>query len=203
MYFSISFFGWLNNHFSSSGFRRRDIRDGQRSCLASMTARNLEQLKRAVSESHHPAASSISAPCSKMTHTMCSECAPSWCTNSPIIRYQSLLNGFIVFFPWTRVCLTLAIILQKNWWNNVLRILSQTRQMHYRVNSKEVSMKGKSITKSGVIRGLSQNETMQLSQLLTPIQKQRINEGDSVLVKTEYIVDSWQEFWIGQGHDDE
>lgn len=64
-------------------------------------------------------------------------------------------------------------------------------------------MKGKSITKSGVIRGLSQNETMQLSQLLTPIQKQRINEGDSVLVKTEYIVDSWQEFWIGQGHDDE
>lgn len=64
-------------------------------------------------------------------------------------------------------------------------------------------MKGKSITKSGVIRGLSQNETMQLSQLLTPIQRQRINEGDSVLVKTEYILDSWKEFWIGKESEEE
>lgn len=64
-------------------------------------------------------------------------------------------------------------------------------------------MKGKSITKSGVIRGLSQNETMQLSQLLTPIQRQRINEGDSVLVKTEYILDSWKEYWIGKESEEE
>ncbi len=64
-------------------------------------------------------------------------------------------------------------------------------------------MKGKSITKNGVINGLSQNETMQLSQLLTPIQRQRINEGDSVLVKTEYIVDSWKEYWLGTEQDDE
>ena len=64
-------------------------------------------------------------------------------------------------------------------------------------------MKGKSITKSGVIRGLSQNETMQLSQLLTPIQRQRINEGDSVLVKTEYILDSWKEYWLGRETDEE
>ena len=64
-------------------------------------------------------------------------------------------------------------------------------------------MKGKSITKSGVIRGLSQNETMQLSQLLTPIQKQRINDGDSVLVKTEYILDSWKEYWLGREAEEE
>lgn len=64
-------------------------------------------------------------------------------------------------------------------------------------------MKGKSITKSGIIRILSQNETMQLSQLLTPIQQQRINEGDNVLVKTEYLLDSWQEYWIGVENDDE
>lgn len=64
-------------------------------------------------------------------------------------------------------------------------------------------MKGKSITKSGVIRGLSQNETMQLSQLLTPMQKQRINDGDSVLVKTEYILDSWKEYWLGIERDDD
>lgn len=64
-------------------------------------------------------------------------------------------------------------------------------------------MKGKSITKGGVIRGLSQNETMQLSQLLTPMQKQRINDGDSVLVKTEYILDSWKEYWLGQERDDD
>ena len=64
-------------------------------------------------------------------------------------------------------------------------------------------MKGKSITKSGVIRGLSQNETMQLSQLLTPIQRQRINDGDSVLVKTEYILDSWKEYWLGKEVDEE
>lgn len=64
-------------------------------------------------------------------------------------------------------------------------------------------MKGKSITKSGVIRGLSQNETMQLSQLLTPIQRQRINDGDSVLVKTEYILDSWKEYWLGRETDEE
>lgn len=64
-------------------------------------------------------------------------------------------------------------------------------------------MKGKSITKSGVIRGFSQNETMQLSQLLTPIQKQRINDGDSVLVKTEYILDSWKEYWLGKEVDEE
>jgi hypothetical protein len=64
-------------------------------------------------------------------------------------------------------------------------------------------MKGKSITKSGVIRGLTQNETMQLSQLLTPMQKQRINEGDSVLVKTEYILDSWKEYWLGREAEEE
>ena len=64
-------------------------------------------------------------------------------------------------------------------------------------------MKGKSITKSGVIRGLSQNETMQLSQLLTPIQRQRINDGDSVLVKTEYILDSWKEYWLGKEAEEE
>lgn len=64
-------------------------------------------------------------------------------------------------------------------------------------------MKGKSITKNGVIRRLSQNETMQLSQLLTPMQRQRINDGDSVLVKTEYILDSWKEFWIGQERDED
>lgn len=64
-------------------------------------------------------------------------------------------------------------------------------------------MKGKSITKSGVIRGLSRSETMQLSQLLTPMQKQRINEGDSVLVKTEYILDSWKEYWLGREAEEE
>jgi len=64
-------------------------------------------------------------------------------------------------------------------------------------------MNGKSITKNGVIRRLSQNETMQLSQLLTPMQRQRINDGDSVLVKTEYILDSWKEFWIGQERDED
>jgi hypothetical protein len=64
-------------------------------------------------------------------------------------------------------------------------------------------MKGKSITKSGDIRLLSQNETMQLSQLLTPIQRQRVNDGDSVLVKTEYILDSWKEYWLGLEVDDD
>ncbi|NCD25427.1 MAG: hypothetical protein EOL86_07525 [Deltaproteobacteria bacterium] len=64
-------------------------------------------------------------------------------------------------------------------------------------------MKGKTITKNGVIKGLSQNETMQLSQLLTPIQRQRINEGDNVLVKTEYIVDSWKEYWLGTEQEEE
>lgn len=59
-------------------------------------------------------------------------------------------------------------------------------------------MKGKCITKNGVITGLSQNETLQLSQLLTPFQRQRINEGDNILVKTEYIVDSWKEYWLGK-----
>lgn len=64
-------------------------------------------------------------------------------------------------------------------------------------------MKGRTISKNGVIKVLSQNETMQLSQLLTPIQRQRINEGDSVLVKTEYIVDSWEEYWLGTEQDDD
>lgn len=64
-------------------------------------------------------------------------------------------------------------------------------------------MKGKSITNNGVIRRLSQNETMQLSQLLTPMQKQRINDGDSVLVKKEYIVDSWKEYWLGKEQEEE
>jgi hypothetical protein len=72
----------------------------------------------------------------------------------------------------------------------------------YRDNGRS-TMKGKSITKNGVIRGLSQNETMQLSQLLTSMQKQRINDGDSVLVKTEYIVDSWKEYWLGKEQDEE
>jgi hypothetical protein len=84
-------------------------------------------------------------------------------------------------------------------------------RMHLATNVKDVlmdrkwrfEMKGKSITKSGVIRGLSQNETMQLSQLLTPIQRQRINDGDSVLVKTEYILDSWKEYWIGKESEEE
>jgi hypothetical protein len=62
-------------------------------------------------------------------------------------------------------------------------------------------MKGKTITKSGDIRRLSQNETMQLSQLLTPIQRQIIN--DSVLVKTEYILDSWKEYWLGKEVDED
>jgi hypothetical protein len=64
-------------------------------------------------------------------------------------------------------------------------------------------MKGKSITNNGVIRRLSQNETMQLSQLLTPMQKQRINDGDSVLVKKEYIVDSWKEYWLGKEREED
>lgn len=64
-------------------------------------------------------------------------------------------------------------------------------------------MKGKSITNNGVIRRLSQNETMQLSQLLTPMQKQRINDGDSVLIKKEYIVDSWKEYWLGKEQEEE
>lgn len=64
-------------------------------------------------------------------------------------------------------------------------------------------MKGKSITKNGVIRRLSLNETMQLSQLLTPMQRQGINDGDSVLVKTEYIVDSWKEYWLGKDNEEE
>ncbi len=64
-------------------------------------------------------------------------------------------------------------------------------------------MKGKSITKNGIVQGLSLMETMQLSQLLTPIQRQRLNEGDNVLVKTEYIVDSWKEYWIGSEQDDD
>lgn len=64
-------------------------------------------------------------------------------------------------------------------------------------------MKGKTITKNGVIRRLSQNETMQLSQLLTSMQKQRINDGDSVLVKTEYIVDSWKEYWLGKEQEED
>jgi len=64
-------------------------------------------------------------------------------------------------------------------------------------------MKGKSITNNGVIRRLTQNETMQLSQLLTSMQKQRINDGDSVLVKKEYIVDSWKEYWLGKEQEEE
>jgi hypothetical protein len=64
-------------------------------------------------------------------------------------------------------------------------------------------MKGKTITKSGDIRRLSQNETMQLSQLLTLIQRQIINDGDSVLVKTEYILDSWKEYWLGKEVDED
>jgi hypothetical protein len=64
-------------------------------------------------------------------------------------------------------------------------------------------MKGKSITNNGVIRRLSQNETMQLSQLLTPMQKQLINDGDSVLVKKEYIVDSWKEYWLGKEQEED
>ena len=64
-------------------------------------------------------------------------------------------------------------------------------------------MKGKTITKSGDIRHLSQRETMQLSQLLTPIQRQSINDGNSVLVKTEYILDSWKEYWLGQENEED
>jgi len=69
--------------------------------------------------------------------------------------------------------------------------------------NQRVTMKGKTITKSGVIRVLSQKETMQLSQLLTPIQYQSMHEGNSVLVKTEYLLDSWKEFWLGLEQDDE
>ncbi|GAB1410222.1 hypothetical protein MASR1M90_13760 [Desulfovibrionales bacterium] len=58
-------------------------------------------------------------------------------------------------------------------------------------------MKARTITNQGVIQRLSQYETIQLAQLLTPIQRQRINDGDSVLVKTEYLPDSWKEYWIG------
>ena len=64
-------------------------------------------------------------------------------------------------------------------------------------------MKARTITKQGVIQGLSQYETIQLSQLLTPIQRQSINEGNSVLIKTEYILDSWKEYWLGHETDDE
>lgn len=64
-------------------------------------------------------------------------------------------------------------------------------------------MKGKTITKNGIVQGLSQSETLQLSQLLTHIQWQRLNEGDNVLVKTEYIVDSWKEYWIGAEQDED
>ncbi len=64
-------------------------------------------------------------------------------------------------------------------------------------------MKGKTITKSGDIGHLSQRETMHLSQLLTPIQRQSINDGNSVLVKTEYILDSWKEYWLGKENDED
>ena len=64
-------------------------------------------------------------------------------------------------------------------------------------------MKGKTITKNGIVQGLSQSEILHLSQLLTPIQWQRLNDGDNVLVKTEYIIDSWKEYWIGSEQEDD
>jgi hypothetical protein len=37
---------------------------------------------------------------------------------------------------------------------------------------------------------------MQLSRLLTPMQREQLLEGESVLVKREYTLDSWKEYWL-------
>jgi hypothetical protein len=57
-------------------------------------------------------------------------------------------------------------------------------------------MRGKLITKYGHITDLRPSETLQLARLLTPWQRERLLEGDSVLVKREYVLDSWKEYWI-------
>ncbi len=59
-------------------------------------------------------------------------------------------------------------------------------------------MRGKLITKGGHITDLRPSEAMQLSQLLTPWQRDRLLEGESVLVKREYTLDSWKEYWIAE-----
>ncbi|MEJ5243640.1 MAG: hypothetical protein WHT64_08795, partial [Desulfomicrobiaceae bacterium] len=57
-------------------------------------------------------------------------------------------------------------------------------------------MRGKLITKHGHMADLRPSETMQLSRLLTPIQREQLLEGESVLVKREYTLDSWKEYWL-------
>lgn len=57
-------------------------------------------------------------------------------------------------------------------------------------------MRGKLITKHGHMTDLRPSETMQLSRLLTPMQREQLLEGESVLVKREYTLDSWKEYWL-------
>lgn len=57
-------------------------------------------------------------------------------------------------------------------------------------------MRGKLITKHGHMADLRPSETMQLSRLLTPMQQALLLEGESVLVKREYTLDSWKEYWL-------
>jgi hypothetical protein len=57
-------------------------------------------------------------------------------------------------------------------------------------------MRGKLITKHGHMADLRPSETMQLSRLLTPMQREQLLEGESVLVKREYTLDSWKEYWL-------
>jgi hypothetical protein len=46
---------------------------------------------------------------------------------------------------------------------------------------------------------LSQEEVLQLSQLLTPVQRELIFiEGESVLIRTDCANERWQEYWIGR-----
>ena len=46
---------------------------------------------------------------------------------------------------------------------------------------------------------LSQDEVLELSQLLTPLERERIVlEGESVLIRTDCSNERWEEYWIGR-----
>lgn len=59
-------------------------------------------------------------------------------------------------------------------------------------------LKGILKTEDAEVR-LSQEEVLELSQLLTPGQRESICvEGESVLIKTDYKREGWKEYWIGR-----
>jgi hypothetical protein len=62
----------------------------------------------------------------------------------------------------------------------------------------DAMLKGIMKTAEAQVR-LSQEEVFELSQLLTPVQRELIFiEGESVLIRTDCTNERWQEYWIGR-----